>query len=173
MKNKLTGGYRKRLSGSRAINENVKFFPDFLFVTGSASRPRLKNSIALTVKQNRLYKPHTCHKGAASAQRAAPGRAAKIGVALRKRQVRPKFRHFMISPPCEFCAQQPTLPSQNLTSNKFSWTKRAICHHKHIMKNKLTGGYRKRLSGSRAINENVKIFPDFLFVTGSASRPRA
>ena len=57
MKNKLTGGYRKRLSGSRAINENVKFFPDFLFVTGSASRPRLKNNIALTVKQSRLYKP--------------------------------------------------------------------------------------------------------------------
>ena len=57
MKNKLTGGYRKRLSGSRAINGNVIFFPDFLFVTGSASRPRLKNRFALTVRQNRLYKP--------------------------------------------------------------------------------------------------------------------
>ena len=56
-------------------------------------------------------------------------------------------------------------------TNKFSWTKRAICKHKHIMKNTLTSGYRKRLSGSRAINENVKTLPGFLFVTGSASRP--
>ena len=57
MKNKLTSGYRKRSLESRAINENVKFFPGFLFVTGSASTLRLTNSIALTVKQNRLYKP--------------------------------------------------------------------------------------------------------------------
>ena len=67
----------------------------------------------------------------------------------------------MISQPCEFCALKPTLVPKNLVSNKFSWTKRAICKHKHIMKNKLTSGYRKRLSGSRADKQNVKNFPDF------------
>ena len=108
MNNKLTSGYRKRLSESRADKQNVKKFPDFLFVILVASTPRAERSIAWTEKQIRLYKPRACHKGAASAQRATPGKAAKIGVVLRERQVRPKFRHFMISKPCRFRALQPS-----------------------------------------------------------------
>merc|ERR1712159_625062 len=49
----------------------------------------------------------------------------------------------------------PTVPPQNWTSNKFSQTHRAIPDHKHITKNKLTGGYRKRPPGSRDIDQNV------------------
>ena len=48
-------------------------------------------------------------QGGSKRQRAAPGRAGKIGVALGKRHVGPKFRHFTICEPCQFCAQQPTL----------------------------------------------------------------
>ena len=110
--------------------------------------------------------------GGSERQRAAPGRAGKIGVALEIGQVLPNFRHFMIWQPCRFRAQQPTLYPTNLVSNTLSWASRTIRHHEHIMKNKLTGGYRKRLSGSRAINENVKSFPEFLVVTGAASTPR-
>ena len=65
-----------------------------------------------------------------------------------------------------------TLDFANSMSNKFSQTSRANPNHHHISKNKLTGGYRKRLSGSRAIRQNVKFFPDFLFVILVASAPR-
>ena len=42
---------------------------------------------------------------------------------------------------------------------QISQTPRANQNHHHIPKNKLTDGYRKRLSGSRAIKQNVKLFP--------------
>ena len=66
----------------------------------------------------------------------------------------------------------PTLAPKNLTLNKFSQTPRRNQNHQRISKNKLTSGYRKRLSGSRAIKQNVKCFPDFLFAILTASTPR-
>ena len=60
---------------------------------------------------------------------------------------------------------------KNLVSNKFSQTPRPNQNVKHIPKNKLTGGYRKRLSGFRAAKQNVEFFPEFLFVTCPPSTP--
>ena len=71
------------------------------------------------LRQNRLYKPHCIRKGDASAQRAAPGRAGKISVALQIWQVLPKFSILSIFGPCRFCAHQPTLVPTNLISNKY------------------------------------------------------
>ena len=42
-------------------------------------------------------------------QRAARGRAEFVGVALRRMWFRPKFCHFNIHEPCNFCAHEPTL----------------------------------------------------------------
>ena len=50
--------------------QNVEFFPDFLFVICAASTPWAWNNIALTVKQNRLYKPRAMKGGR---ERAASG----------------------------------------------------------------------------------------------------
>ena len=102
-----------------------------------------------------------CHKGDASAQRAAPGRAEILELALRRRHSRPKFWHFTICEPCKFRTHEPTLVPTNSMSNKFSQASRPFQNVKHISKNKLTGGYRKRSSGPRAIKQNVKFFPGF------------
>ena len=99
-----------------------------------------------------------CHRGDASAQRAAPGRAEKIELALRRAPVRRKFRHLNVCKPCKFCAHEPILSGANSMSNKCSQTPRANHNHQYISKSKLTGGYRKRSSGSRAIKQNVN-FP--------------
>ena len=43
---------------------------------------------------------------------------------------------------------------------------------KHTLLNKLTGGYRKRLSGFGAVKQNVEFFQDFQFATFTALTPR-
>ena len=101
-----------------------------------------------------------CHRGGASAQRAAPGRAEFLELALRRAPVRPKFCHFIICESCKFCAHEPTLSYNNSVPNNFSKTPRANQNHQHISKNKLTGGYRKRLSGFRAGSQNVTKMPE-------------
>ena len=53
-----------------------------------------------------------------------------------------------------------TIP--NFISNNFSGTPRPNHNHQHIPFNNLTGGYRKRLSGSRNIHENVGFSPEIL-----------
>ena len=121
--------------------------------------------------RNRLYKPHSAIEDA-RAQRAAPGRAEFLELALRRAPVRRKFRHSNVGEPCIFCAHELTLAGTNSMSNKFSQTPRANQNHQHISKNKLTSGYRKRLSGSRAIKQDVIFFPGFLFVILTASTPR-
>ena len=57
MKDKLKGGYRKRLSGSRAINENVKLFLDFFVRHRIGFEAPAEEQICFDGKQNRLYKP--------------------------------------------------------------------------------------------------------------------
>ena len=70
------------------------------------------------------------------------------------------FCIFKISGPCSFCTTNPTLTLQNLMSNKFSGTPRPNHNHQHMPLYKLTGGYRKRLSGFRAMKQNAKFFPE-------------
>ena len=111
-KNKLTGGYRKRSSGSRAIKQNVDFFPDFLFAILTASTPRL-GRILLGRKSKPSLQATCCHRGDARAQRAAPGRADFLELALRRTPVRPTCCHFSICEPCNFCAREPTLVGTN------------------------------------------------------------
>ena len=146
-------------------------FPDFLFVILTAPTRRLKIA-SLERKAYPSLQATCCHRGDASAQRAAPGRAELFGVALRRGRFRRNSCHLSIYVACECCAHEPTLTGANSTSNKFSQTPRANHNHQHISKNKLTSGYRKRLSGSRAIKQNVKKIPDFLFVILAASTPR-
>ena len=150
------------------MRQNVNFFPDFLFVTFAASTPWAYRSIALTVRQNLLHKPRGMKEGR---ERAASGPRQRV--ALRKRGFRPKFSMLSIFGPCRFCAREPTLRYANSTLNKFSQTPRPNQNHKHISKNKLTSGYRKRPLESRTVKQNVEFFPDFLFVICAASTPRA
>ena len=85
--------------------------------------------------------------------------------------MRPKFCILAISETCENRAHELTLNPTNSISNKFSGAPGGYQKHQHISKNKLTGGYRKRLSGSRAVITNVEFFPGFLFVKLTASTP--
>ena len=61
---------------------------------------------------------------------------------------------------------------QNLASNKFSQTPRPDQNVKRICLYKLTGGYRKRYSGSRAMKQHVIFLPEISVNIFSASRPR-
>ena len=76
-------------------------------------------------------------------------------------------------PTAKIDTNDPTLRYANSMSNKFSQTPRLSQNVKHISKNKVTGGNRKRLSRSRAEKQNVEFFPEFLFVTDPPSTPRA
>ena len=150
----------------------MKLFPEFLFAILTASTPGPRR-ILLGRKTYPSLQAPCCHRRDASAQRAAPGRAEFLEVALRRPPVRRKFRHFSAHEPCIFCAHEPTLMHTNSMSNKFSQTPRANQNHHHISKNKLTSGYRTRSSRSRAIKQNVNFFPGFPFVILTASTPRA
>ena len=59
----------------------------------------------------------------------------------------------------------------NRVSNKCSWTSGANCLHRDDTKNKLTGGYRKRLSGSGAESQNVILFQAFRSLSAWLRRP--
>ena len=52
-----------------------------------------------------------------------------------------------------------TLTLPNFASKNCSGTPRPNQNHQHISLNKLTGGYRKRLSGFRAASQNVTKMP--------------
>ena len=78
----------------------------------------------------------------------------------------PVIKHYQID------THDPTLTYANSISNKFSQTPRLSQNVKHISKNKLTGGYRKRSSNTRPMTENVEFFPESLFVTDPPSTPR-
>ena len=62
------------------MSKTLIFCPDFLFVIDHASTPRAKKNIAWTVRQNRLYKPRACHKGAASASERPPAGPEKLAL---------------------------------------------------------------------------------------------
>ncbi len=70
--------------------------------------------------------------------------------------------------------RSPTaLGGRKFDTKQISQTPRPNQNIKHISKNKLTGGYRKRFLGSRDIADKPNCFPDFLFVTDPPSTPRA
>ena len=62
---------------------------------------------------------------------------------------------------CKNWCSFATVTLTNSMSNKFSEIPRRNTKHQHTSKLKLTDGYRKRLSGSRTINQNVPKMPDF------------
>ena len=160
-KNKLTDGYRNRLSRSRAVVTNVEFFPDFLFVVSTASTPPVKKSIAWTERQNRLYKPHACHRGDASAQRAAPGRAEFSGVCSSERVVAAKRLHFE-----DFPTMQKSRPRTDLDGRKFDvkqifWsTARQPKPPAHI-KEQTDGRISKTIVGIQSSDHKRGNFPGF------------
>ena len=73
-------------------------------------------------------------------------------VRVHQRRDTMKFSKFRIS--------HLTLNPQNIMSKNLSGTPRPNHNHQHISLNNLTGGYRKRLSGFRAANQNVTKMPE-------------
>ena len=82
------------------------FSQDFLFVILTASTPRLR-IILLGRKTYPSLQATCCHRGDASAQRAAPGRAEFLQLALRRAPVRRKFRHFSVCEPISALTNRP------------------------------------------------------------------
>ena len=67
----------------------------------------------------------------------------------------------------------PDLDPHKSFAKNFSGTPRPNHNHQHISLNKLTGGYRKWLSGFWADNENVTEMPEISVHQIFASRPRS
>ena len=128
--------------------------------THRAPKQQLRPSRATTRPKNRNSERLGLGPGPSKSKRGS--RSTRINHTLKIRaqiaQQEPNTATKLAPPPNR--PPTPTLPYANRVSNKFSWTPGVNCQHQHITKNKLTGGYRKRLSGSREIHENAKLFPE-------------
>ena len=85
----------------------------FRFGPEMGSTPRLGTILLgrILARINPSLQATYCHRGDASAQRAAPGRANFLSTSLRRRLFRRKFCHSSAGQPCNFCAHEPTLGS--------------------------------------------------------------
>ena len=167
--NKLTDGYRKRLSTFRAISQNVTKMPQNSVHHFFLSKPRRLQFYLNGGYLNRLYKSYTIRYNNNGAARHWNSRQRGIFVILRhvrghQRQYFMNFSKFQIS--------QLTLNYQTLMSTNFSGTPRPNQKHQHITLNKPTGGFRKRLRGSKARSQNATKMSQNSVHQIFASRPR-
>ena len=146
------------------MKQNVIFFPDFLLTILTASTPRLGIVLLgrILTRTNPSLQATCCHRGDASAQRAAPGRAKFLSTSLRRRRFRRKFCHSSAGQPCNFCAHEPTLVPPLSSNKKFSGRQASHQNILQCFNSALAKPQPNPPGRSRAMDGNVasrRIFP--------------